>query len=62
MKADAGAGAVLSTSRIIAGPAGIDKVIQAILVDAINKSTADPEFIAAMKKGEFDFAGAKPKK
>jgi tripartite-type tricarboxylate transporter receptor subunit TctC len=52
--------AVLFVSRIIVAPAGMDKAIQTILVDAINKAEADPEFAAAMTKGGFEITTAKP--
>ncbi len=52
--------AVLATSRMIVAPAGMDKAIQTILVDAINKAEADPEFAAAMTKGGFEIGTAKP--
>ncbi len=60
VKPEEGAYAVVGTSRMIVGPAGIDKAVADVLVTAINKAEADPEFAAAMKKGEFDIATAKP--
>lgn len=52
--------AVVATSRIIAAPAGVDKAIQGILVNATNKATSDPEFVKQMKQAEFDVGTAKP--
>ncbi len=60
IKPEEGVYAVVGTSRMIVGPAGIDKAVQGVLVDAITKAEADPEFVAQMKKGEFDVATAKP--
>ena len=60
VQAEPGVYAVVATSRIIVAPAGVDKAIQGILVNAINKATSDPEFVKQMKKAEFDLATAKP--
>lgn len=60
VRAEPGVYAVVATSRIIAAPAGVDKAIQEILVNAINKATSDPEFVKQMKQAEFDTVTAKP--
>jgi tripartite-type tricarboxylate transporter receptor subunit TctC len=60
VRAEPGVYAVVATSRIIVAPAGVDKAIQGILVNAIKKATSDPEFVKQMKKAEFDLATAKP--
>ncbi len=50
----------MATSRLLVGPAGMDLGIAEILRTAIGKAEADAEFVAAMKKGEFEIATAKP--
>lgn len=60
VRAEPGVYAVVATSRIIVAPAGVDKAIQGILVNTINKATSDPEFVKQMKRAEFDIATAKP--
>ncbi len=60
VKPEEGVYAVMATSRMLVGPAGMDKGITDILVTAIGKAEADPEFAAAMKKGEFEIGAAKP--
>ncbi len=60
VKPDEAMYAVLATTRMIVGPAAMDKSIADILVTAINKAEADPEFVAAMTKGQFDIGAAKP--
>lgn len=60
VQAESGVYAVVGTSRIIVAPAGVDKGIQEVLVNAISKAESDPEFVKRMKQGEFDIATAKP--
>lgn len=47
---DAKTAAVVTTSRVLAGPPNMDKAIVALLQAAIAKSMQDPEFIAQMQK------------
>ncbi len=60
VKPEEGAYAVVATSRILVAPAGVDKSIADILATAVSKAEADAEFVAAMKKGEYEIAAAKP--
>ncbi len=60
VKPDDAAYSVVATSRIIAAPAGLDKAIVTMLVTAIDKSIADPEFKAQMEKGKYEITTAKP--
>jgi tripartite-type tricarboxylate transporter receptor subunit TctC len=60
VKPDDAAYSVVATSRIFVGPAGMDKAIVDLLTTAINKSTSDPEFVAQMKKGQYEITTAQP--